>query len=191
MPVRARCLAEALERLRTDRGGLTAGERRRARAARGLGAGRRPRWRVLLEAGSPPAEVARECGVSVRTVERWRPSRAGESGGVAGRGWFPVSAIEISRREQAASSTRDHVRRVAVTAYGAVEQQEPIEGFHGLSRPVLDEPAGRGAGGSSGGRRRCRGVAGVGAAGPRCRPELGRGRCSAGAARGMRGRSAG
>ena len=79
-PVRARCLAEALERLPHGiAGGLTAGERRRVRAARGLGTGRRPRWRVLLEGGSPPAEVARECGVSVRTVERWlakrRPAR--------------------------------------------------------------------------------------------------------------------
>ena len=51
-----------------------------------------------------------------------------------------MSAIEVSRREQAASSTREHVRRVAVNAYGAAERQEPIEGFHGLSRPVLDEP---------------------------------------------------
>jgi hypothetical protein len=51
-----------------------------------------------------------------------------------------MSAIEVSRRTQAASSTRDHVRRVAVAAYGATEAQEPIEGFHGLSRPVLDDP---------------------------------------------------
>lgn len=51
-----------------------------------------------------------------------------------------MSAIDVSRREQAASSTREHVRRVAVNAYGAVEEREPIEGFHGLSRPVLDEP---------------------------------------------------
>ena len=71
-PVRQRCLAEALERIPYGiAGGLTAGERRRARAAQGLGAGRRPRWRVLLEGGSSLAEVARECGVSVRTVERW------------------------------------------------------------------------------------------------------------------------
>jgi len=80
-PVRARCLAEALERLPHGiAGGLTAGERRRVRAARGLGAGRRPRWRVLLEGGSPPAEVARECGVSVRTVERWLATSPSESG---------------------------------------------------------------------------------------------------------------
>lgn len=51
-----------------------------------------------------------------------------------------MSAIDISRREQAASSIREHVRRVAVAAYGATEGREPIEGFHGLSRPVLDEP---------------------------------------------------
>ena len=37
-------------------------------------------------------------------------------------------------------ATREHVRRVAVTAFGAIEHQEPIEGFHGLSRPVLDDP---------------------------------------------------
>jgi hypothetical protein len=71
-PVRQRCLEEALERIPYGiAGGLTAGERRRARAAQGLGAGRRPRWRVLLDAGSSLTEVARECGVSVRTVERW------------------------------------------------------------------------------------------------------------------------
>ena len=94
-PVRQRCLAEALERIPYGiAGGLTAGERRRARAAQGLGAGRRPRWRVLLEAGSSLAEVARECGVSVRTVERWvarhQDQRAGQIGraaaGMAGAG---------------------------------------------------------------------------------------------------------
>ncbi|MEJ2862162.1 hypothetical protein [Actinomycetospora flava] len=51
-----------------------------------------------------------------------------------------MTALEVSRRTQAASSTREHVRRVAVAAYGATEAQEPIEGFHGLSRPVLDDP---------------------------------------------------
>lgn len=51
-----------------------------------------------------------------------------------------MSAIEISRREQAASATREHVRRVAVSAYEAREIEESIEGFHGLSRTVLDEP---------------------------------------------------
>src|SRR3954454_10744881 len=80
-PVQQRCLAEALEWIPYGiAGGLTAGERRRARAAQGLGAGRRPRWRVLLDAGSSLPEVARECGVSVRTVERWAahaPSPAG------------------------------------------------------------------------------------------------------------------
>lgn len=87
-PVRARCLAEALERLPHGiAGGLTAGERRRVRAARGLGARRRPRWRVLLDAGSPPTEVAWECGVSVRTVERWAASeRATEKATAAGGG---------------------------------------------------------------------------------------------------------
>lgn len=51
-----------------------------------------------------------------------------------------MSAIEVSRREQAAWSTREHVRRVAVSAFGATEAMEPVEGFHGLSRPVLDDP---------------------------------------------------
>lgn len=51
-----------------------------------------------------------------------------------------MSAIEVSRRTQAAASTREHVRRVAVAAYGATEAQEPVEGFLGLSRPVLDDP---------------------------------------------------
>ncbi|MDD7941688.1 hypothetical protein PHK61_25020 [Actinomycetospora lutea] len=51
-----------------------------------------------------------------------------------------MSALEVSRREQAAWSTREHVRRVAVTAFDTTEQQEPIEGFHGLSRPVLADP---------------------------------------------------
>lgn len=51
-----------------------------------------------------------------------------------------MSALDVSRREQAASLTREHVRRVATVAFDAVEQHEPIEGFHGLARPVLDEP---------------------------------------------------
>lgn len=51
-----------------------------------------------------------------------------------------MSAIETSRREQAAWSTREHVRRVAVAAFGTVEQREPVEGIHGLSRPVLHDP---------------------------------------------------
>jgi hypothetical protein len=50
-----------------------------------------------------------------------------------------VNALEVSRREHAASATREHVRRMAVVAYGASELREPIEGFHGLSRPVLDD----------------------------------------------------
>ncbi|MFL6115532.1 MAG: WhiB family transcriptional regulator [Catenulispora sp.] len=85
-PVRQRCLAEALERIPYGiAGGLTAGERRRARAARGLGAARRPRWRVLLEGGSSVVEVARECGVSVRTVERWVARHEDERAGQTGR----------------------------------------------------------------------------------------------------------
>ncbi|GAA4895703.1 hypothetical protein [Actinomycetospora straminea] len=51
-----------------------------------------------------------------------------------------MSALEVSRRERAAWSTRAHVRRVAVAAFDTIEQQEPVEGFHGLSRPVLADP---------------------------------------------------
>ncbi len=51
-----------------------------------------------------------------------------------------MSALEVSRREQAAWSTRDHVRRVAVAAFDATEQQEPVEGFDGVSRPGLSDP---------------------------------------------------
>ncbi|WP_433784616.1 hypothetical protein ACQPX6_00130 [Actinomycetospora sp. CA-101289] len=51
-----------------------------------------------------------------------------------------MSALEVSRREQAAWRTRELVRRVAVSAFGTTEQQEPVEGFHGLSRPGLDDP---------------------------------------------------
>ena len=46
----------------------------------------------------------------------------------------------MSRREQAAWRTRELVRGVAVTAFDAIERREPIEGFHDLSRPVLDDP---------------------------------------------------
>ena len=51
-----------------------------------------------------------------------------------------MSALEVSRREQAGWATREHVRRVAVNVFDATELQEPVEGFHGLSRPVLDDP---------------------------------------------------
>ncbi len=51
-----------------------------------------------------------------------------------------MSALEVSRREQAGWSTREHVRRVAVSAFDATELREPVAGFHGLSRPVLDDP---------------------------------------------------
>lgn len=51
-----------------------------------------------------------------------------------------MSALEVSRREQAAWRTRDLVRGVAVTAFDAIEHREPIEGFHELSRPALDDP---------------------------------------------------
>ncbi|WP_433786955.1 WhiB family transcriptional regulator [Actinomycetospora sp. CA-101289] len=78
-PVRERCLADALERLPHGiAGGLTEQERRRLRTARGMGTGRRPRWLVLLENGCSHLEVARECGVSVRTVARWVSRRRGE-----------------------------------------------------------------------------------------------------------------
>jgi DNA-directed RNA polymerase specialized sigma24 family protein len=86
-PVRERCLADALERLPHGiAGGLTEQERRRARVARGMGASRRPRWLELLEAGCSHREVARECGVSVRTVERWITQQRDRSAAGAGGG---------------------------------------------------------------------------------------------------------
>ena len=51
-----------------------------------------------------------------------------------------MNALEVSRREQAGSATREHVRRVAVSAFNATERLEPIAGFHGLARTVLDDP---------------------------------------------------
>ncbi len=78
-PVRERCLADALERLPHGiAGGLTEQERRRLHTAQGMGTGRRPRWLVLVEAGCTHREVARECGVSVRTVARWASRRRAE-----------------------------------------------------------------------------------------------------------------
>ncbi|MEJ2862598.1 WhiB family transcriptional regulator [Actinomycetospora flava] len=71
-PVRERCLVEALERLPYGiAGGMTAHERRQVRAHRVRPGERKPRWLALLEAGSSPPEVAREYGVSVRTIARW------------------------------------------------------------------------------------------------------------------------
>lgn len=71
-PVRDQCLAEALERLPHGvAGGMTEHERRRARAQRESPGDRKPRWLLLLEAGSSHPEVAAEYGVSVRTIARW------------------------------------------------------------------------------------------------------------------------
>jgi hypothetical protein len=98
-PVRAECLAEALARIPYGiAGGLTESERRRLRihntslrptaerdglpaeAAEALADGPGRGWtgrqrsavgRVLLAAGCPTPQVARACGVSERTVERW------------------------------------------------------------------------------------------------------------------------
>lgn len=85
-PVRERCLSDALERMPHGiAGGLTEQERRRARVARGMGSGRRPRWLVLLDAGWSRREIAHECGVSVRTVERWlHQQRANSTAGNGG-----------------------------------------------------------------------------------------------------------
>jgi hypothetical protein len=88
-PVRAECLADALAGMAYGiAGGLTAEERR------GLGAGRTVSvlagppvagtlretaraGRAAIRAGRPMAEVAREFGVSTRTVQRWAAQVAG------------------------------------------------------------------------------------------------------------------
>ena len=91
-PVRERCLVEALERLPYGiAGGLTEQERREVRAHRVCSGERKPRWLALLEAGSSPPEVAREYGVSARTIARWaarlpRELRAEPSTRAAGGG---------------------------------------------------------------------------------------------------------
>jgi hypothetical protein len=151
-PVREQCLVEALERLPHGvAGGMTEHERRRARAQRDRLGERRgprnPRWLALLESGSSQPEVAAEYGCEcphrrpLGGPPALRARRAVDRPDDNGSGrWLPVSALEVSRREQAAWSTREHVRRVAVTAFDTIEQQEPIEGFHGLSRPVLCDP---------------------------------------------------
>ena len=130
-PVRQRCLAEALERIPYGiAGGLTAESAERGPAPRRC-ARPGPRWRCCSGAGSSHAEVARECGVSVRTVERWVvPTDASRGRGV-GPGWFPVSALEVSRREQAGWATREHVRRVAVSVFDATERTSRSRGSTG------------------------------------------------------------
>ena len=91
-PVRERCLVEALERLPHGiAGGMTEQERREVRAHRVRPGERKPRWLALLEAGSSPPEVAREYGVSARTIARWvarRPSKSSpeQSAGAGGVG---------------------------------------------------------------------------------------------------------
>ena len=71
-PVRDRCLADALLRLPHGiAGGLTGQERRRVRSADSLAKADTPRWQALLDAGRSHPEIAHECGVTVRTVDRW------------------------------------------------------------------------------------------------------------------------
>ena len=75
--VRAECLAEAMERIpRGVVGGTTEEERRRA--LRPPQSRRRPARRepietglALLEGGRSARDTAQQCGVSVRTAERW------------------------------------------------------------------------------------------------------------------------
>ncbi|GAA4895184.1 WhiB family transcriptional regulator [Actinomycetospora straminea] len=70
--VRDRCLADALLRLPHGiAGGLTEQERRRVRSADSLAKADTPRWQALLDAGRSHPEIAHECGVTVRTVDRW------------------------------------------------------------------------------------------------------------------------
>ncbi len=83
--VRAECLAEALVRLPHGiAGGLTAEERRVGRPRRRVvpRPGRRPSKQravglTLLAAGRPVGDVARCCGVSERTAQRWAVTATG------------------------------------------------------------------------------------------------------------------
>jgi WhiB family transcriptional regulator, redox-sensing transcriptional regulator len=103
-PVRAECLAEALVRLPYGiAGGLTAEERRIGRPRRRVvpRPGRRPsRQRAvgltLLAAGRPVRDVARCCGVSERTAQRWAaaadpPDRQGEESHGGNRALLQIS----------------------------------------------------------------------------------------------------
>jgi transposase-like protein len=130
-PVRADCLAEALARIPYGiAGGLTENERRRLRthdirtrsasaqngltteAAEALTDGPGRGWtsrqrsavgRVLLAAGCPAPQVARACGVSERTVERWAATtRTGRQDATTGQ----VSAITPAATTQARVSGR-------------------------------------------------------------------------------------
>lgn len=51
-----------------------------------------------------------------------------------------MSGPGLDARAQAAVQMREHIRRVAVDVFGAVEHEEPVEGFRVLTRTVLDEP---------------------------------------------------
>jgi hypothetical protein len=120
-PVRTECLAAALVRIPYGiAGGLTDRERRRLRQTTGtrqvavgravVGAagevwidGRCAGWtraqragtgRALLAAGRPASQVARACGVSTRTVQRWATTTA-----------TPVACGTASGTDTSASST--------------------------------------------------------------------------------------
>ena len=89
-PVRRECLAEALERIPCGvAGGLSEQERRRLlRPGRGKARRRRGRepaatGRELLAAGVSRRVVARRCGVSLRTVERWAAGTPWETSGAS------------------------------------------------------------------------------------------------------------
>jgi len=83
-PVRGNCLSEALRGMPHGiAGGLTEQERRGMRPASALAT---PRSHALLAEGRPHPEIARLCGVSVRTVERWAARLRADGGGTAGRG---------------------------------------------------------------------------------------------------------
>lgn len=83
-PVRVACLRDALQRVPHGiAGGLTESERRAVRPATVLPP---PRWRALLLEGRSHPEVARLCGVSVRTVERWAAQLRRDHGRPCGGG---------------------------------------------------------------------------------------------------------
>jgi adenine-specific DNA glycosylase len=85
-PVRDQCLAYATTNIHFGvAGGLTADERRRRRAGTFLPrigslvpeaqwADTRANCLALIEQGETPRDAAARCGVSQRTVERWRAS---------------------------------------------------------------------------------------------------------------------
>ena len=163
------------------RGRPTEQERRRVRSADSLARLDTPRSHALLaEGGSHPGDRP-----PVRR-QRSAPSNGGppdlRADGAAPRPRrSSVSAIEVSRREHAASSTREHVRRLAVSRSAPPSCGSRSRASTGCRGRCWMTPR-RGSGSAPGrrGRRRC--PSGVGPSGPGRRSQLGRRRCGARAA---------